>query len=101
MKPVDFQVAWARVHDALVRLTADPQAIIPSDEWLALYTDIVRLCTHPFPFSSGAHSSPAMQKRLYDHVMTFLRAHSEAMVQRMVTVSRTASHMDFLVLYAE
>lgn len=101
LKPVDFSSAWVRVHDALVRLTSDPAAVIPSDQWLSLYTDIYRVCTYPHPFASGPHASPGMQRRLYEHLLDFLKAHSEAVVQRMTDVSRTASHMEFLVLYAK
>lgn len=90
-KAVDFRAAWGRIHTTLVELTSDSQPN-PSASWLALYTDVYRICTSP-PHQ-GVH------RRLYDHLHDFLCRHCEAVVAQLHQASMDSKAFEFLALYA-
>lgn len=94
-KPVDFAAAWGRLHAALELLTAEGRpAAAESASWLALYTDVYRVCTSP--------AQQGAPRRLYDHLNGFLGAHCEGVVQSLQAhaQSEACTAFQFLALYA-
>lgn len=94
-KPVDFPAAWGRLHAALEMLTAEGRPVAATGaSWLALYTDVYRVCTSP--------ATQGAPRRLYDHLDGFLGAHCEGVVQSLHAhaQSESCTAFQFLALYA-
>ena len=90
-KTVDFAASWGRIHATLELLTSEAEPA-PEASWLALYTDVYRICTSPM--SQGVH------RRLYDHLHDFLCNHCETVVNGLHAASESYTAFQFLALYA-
>ncbi|TFJ84752.1 hypothetical protein NSK_003784 [Nannochloropsis salina CCMP1776] len=110
-KAVDFSAAWSRIHATLDGLTSGEGLPAAEASWLALYTDVYRICTSPPvgglggpPAAAGAGiagSGGGVHRRLYDHLHDFLHQHCDAVVVRLLTAAESHTAFQFLTLYAD
>lgn len=110
-KAVDFLAAWGRIQEILEQLTTGDGQPDAEASWVALYTDVYRICSSPPvgglggpPAAAGAGiagSGGGVHRRLYDHLHDFLGRHCEVVVGRLQVAAESHTAFQFLGLYAD